>query len=91
MDALLLDFDGLRYTLLCSLPDEVMIFFRNFVELDDGQQLVFIILKNFRAQLVAVPVSHAPAVDADFHSNLLSNVIAVYHLNPIIEPIIVDK
>jgi hypothetical protein len=67
----LFDFDSFRYALLSSLPNEVMILLRNLVKLDDGQQLVFIVLEYFRAKLIAVSITHASAINTDFHCNLL--------------------
>jgi hypothetical protein len=68
---LLFDLDGFRYALGGRLPDQVMVLLRDFVKLDNGQQLVFVVFENFRTKLVAVAVAHALTVDADFHFSLL--------------------
>jgi hypothetical protein len=48
-----------------------MVFFRDFVKFDNGQQLVFIVFENLRTKLVAIAVAHALTVDANFHLSLL--------------------
>jgi hypothetical protein len=45
--------------------------FGDFVKLDNGQQLIFVVFENFRTKLIAVTVAHALLVDAHFHLNLL--------------------
>ncbi len=68
---LFFDFDGLWYALFGRLPDQIMVLLRDFVKFNNGQQLVFIVFENLRAKIVAVAVSHALTVDANFHFSLL--------------------
>jgi hypothetical protein len=48
-----------------------MVFFRDFVKFNNGQQLVFIVFENLRAKLIAIAVAHALTVDTNFHFSLL--------------------
>jgi hypothetical protein len=48
-----------------------MVFFRDFVKLDNGQQLVFVVFENIRTKVVAVAITHALLVDTYFHLSLL--------------------
>lgn len=48
-----------------------MVLLRDLIELDNGKQLVLVVLKNLGAEFVAVAVSHALTVDANFHVSLL--------------------
>jgi hypothetical protein len=65
------DFDGFRNALGGRLPDQIMVFLRDFVKFDNGQQLVFIVFENLRAKFVAVAIAHALTVDAHLHFSLL--------------------
>jgi len=64
---LFFDFDGFRYALLGGLPNQVMVFLRNLVKLDDGQKLVLVILEDLGTEFVAVAIPHALAVNTNFH------------------------
>ena len=64
---LFFDFDGFRYALLGGLPNQIVVFLRNLVKLDDGQQLVLVILEDLGTELVAITIPHALPVDANFH------------------------
>ena len=68
---LLLDINGFRHALLGRLPDQIFVLLGNFVKLDNGQQLIFVVFENFRTKLVAIAVAHALLVDAHFHLSLL--------------------
>jgi hypothetical protein len=48
-----------------------MVFLRDFVKLDNGQQLVFVVFENIRTKVVAVAITHALLVDTYFHLSLL--------------------
>ena len=66
-EKLFFDFDGFRYAFLGGLPNQVMVFLRNLVKLDDGQQLVLVILEDLGTEFVAVAIPHALAVNTNFH------------------------
>jgi hypothetical protein len=68
---LLFDINGFRHALVGCLPDQIFVLFGDFVKLDNGQQLIFVVFENFRTKLVAVAVAHALLVDAHFHLSLL--------------------
>ena len=65
------DLDGFRHTLFGRLPGQIVVFFGDVVKLDDGQQLVFVVFENLGTEFVAVAVTHAITVDANFHLSLL--------------------
>jgi hypothetical protein len=68
---LLFDFNRVGAALGGRLPNQILVFFRYHVKLNDGEQLIFIILEYFGAQFIAVSISHALFGDARFHKILL--------------------
>ena len=55
-------------SLICNDEIDILIFLWNDVKFNDGFQLIFVVLKHFRAKVVAISVSHALAVDDHFHA-----------------------
>jgi hypothetical protein len=69
---LLFDLDGFGHAFGGGLPDQVVVLLRDFVELDNGQQLILVVFENLGTKFVAVAVAHTLSVDAYFHCILLS-------------------
>jgi hypothetical protein len=68
---LFFDFDGVGAAFGGSLADEILVLGWNHLELDHGEQLIFIKLKDLGAQGIAIAIAHALLGDAYFHEFLL--------------------
>jgi hypothetical protein len=65
--ALFFDLDGVGATFASRLSYDIFKMSRDYVVFDDGQQFIFVVLKDFRAQFVAIAVAHTLAGNRGFH------------------------